>query len=173
MGGKDSCGNQAANKQPNSQSSSTSLIAQKSNVKISASNMSPQETVSLITAYSGNKFGNGWATVAKQGQKDGLKVNLYRSTHYQLSDGGQGIAYIVTAGGNNSGLVYTVNGNDVTIYQNAQPNQNAKKLTTISRSAMVKYINENSQAKLVQTLAKNAQVSDKTNGGLSTASSSA
>lgn len=67
------CGSQAANKQTNGQSSSTSLIAQKSTVKISATNMSPQETVSLITAYSGNKFGNDWATVAKQGQKRRVK----------------------------------------------------------------------------------------------------
>lgn len=153
-------------------SSSSSLLTSKSSTKISQDNLTPQQTVSLVTAYAGNKFGDHWATVAKNAQKDGLQVDLYSADHYQLSDKGQGVAYNVRAGNKTSDLIYTVNGNDVTIFERAQANQPAKKLISVSRSAMVKYINANGQGKLVNQLAQSAQVNDKRTSNDSTTSNS-
>lgn len=157
------CGSQFANRQA---SSSSSLIAAKTNDKVSQDNLTPQQTVALITAYAGNKFGGNWATTAKAGQQNGITVNLFRTSKYQLSDNGQGVAYNVVANGKTTALVYTVNGDDVTIYQDAQPGKDAKKLATVSRADMVKYINRNGQGQLVKNLATGAKVVDKTNGGL-------
>ena len=122
------CGNQANNKATNSSSaSSSSLLVAKSNVKVNSDNMSPQEAVSLISTYCGLRYGGNWAAMAKEAQKVGLQVNLYPSSKYQLSDGGQGVAYDVTAGGKSQGLVYTVNNDDVNIYQNVKENQKSTK----------------------------------------------
>ncbi|WP_242362144.1 hypothetical protein [Limosilactobacillus antri] len=158
------CGNQTTSKDTSSASSS-SLLAPKTDNKISQDNLTPQQTVAVITAYAGNKYGNDWATTAKAGQQNGLQVSLYRTNKYQLSDNGQGVAYNVTANGKDTGLVYTVNGNNVTIYEGAQSGQ-AKKLTTVSRAEMVQYLNQNGQGQLVNNLATGAKVVDKTNGSL-------
>lgn len=153
-------------------SSSASLIAEKSSTKISADGMSPQQAVSLVTAYAGNKFGGQWAQVAKQAQRSKLQVNLYPTSRYQLSDNGQGMAYEVTAGGKSTGLVYTINPNDeVVIYRGAQSGQAARKLTTISKPAMARYINHNGQGMLVNRLAENARVIDKSTPGSQSSSS--
>lgn len=161
------CGNQTSTSKDASSASSSGLLAPKTNSKISQGNLTPQQTVAVITAYAGNKYGNDWATTAKSGQQNGLQVNLYRTNKYQLSDNGQGVAYNVTANGKDTGLVYTVSGNNVTIYENAQSGQ-AKKLTTVSRADMVQYLNDNGQGQLVNNLATGAKVVDKTNGGLTT-----
>lgn len=147
------------------QSSSSSLIAAKTNGKVDKDNQSPQQSVAVITAYAGNKYGNKWASTAKSAQQKGLQVNLFRTNKYQLSDNGQGVAYNVTVNGQPSGLVYTLKGSNVTIYENANAGQ-AKKLGTVSRSKMVDYLNDNGQGQLVDNLAKGAKVVDKTNGGL-------
>lgn len=152
-------------------SSSSSMLAPKTNDKINSDNLSPQQTVAVITAYAGNKYGNQWASTAKAAEQGGLQVNLYRTNKYQLSDNGQGVAYNVTANGKSTGLVYTVSGNNVTIYEDADNGQ-AKKLTTISRADMVNYLNTNGQGQLVNNLSKGAQVVDKTNGGLNAPSAS-
>lgn len=102
--------------------------------------------------------------MAKEAQKEGLQVNLYPSSKYQLSDGGQGVAYDVTAGGKSQGLVYTVNNDDVNIYQNVKENQKSTKLATISKSEMANYVNQEGQGKLVNDLAAKAQVVDKRSG---------
>lgn len=136
------CGNRANNKAANSSSaSSSSLLVAKSNVKVNSDNMSPQEAVSLISTYCGLRYGGNWAAMAKEAQKEGLQVNLYPSSKYQLSDGGQGVAYDVTAGGKSQGLVYTINNDDVNIYQNVKENQKSTKLATISKSEMANYVN--------------------------------
>lgn len=159
------CGNQANNKAANSSSaSSSSLLVAKSNVKVNSDNMSPQEAVSLISTYCGLRYGGNWAAMAKDAQKEGLQVNLYPSSKYQLSDGGQGVAYDVTAGGKSQGLVYTVNNDDVNIYQNVKENQKSTKLATISKSEMANYVNQEGQGKLVNDLAAKAQVVDKRSG---------
>ena len=151
------CGNQANNKAANSSSaSSSSLLVAKSNVKVNSDNMSPQEAVSLISTYCGLRYGGNWAAMAKEAQKEGLQVNLYPSSKYQLSDGGQGVAYDVTAGGKSQGLVYTVNNDDVNIYQNVKENQKSTKLATISKSEMANYVNQEGQGKLVNDLAAKA-----------------
>lgn len=162
------CGSQTSSKDASS-SSSSSLLAAKTSDKISQK-LNPQQTVAVITAYAGNRYGNDWAATAKAGQQNGLQVNLYPTNKYRLSDNGQGVAYSVTANGKDTGLVYTVNGNNVTIYENAQSGQ-AKKLTTVSRAAMVSYLNNNGQGQLVNNLATGAKVVDKTNGGLTTSPS--
>lgn len=129
------CGNQTNNKVANSSSaSSSSLLVAKSNVKINSDNMSPQEAVSLISTYCGLRYG------------------------------GQGVAYDVTAGGKSQGLVYTVNNDDVNIYQNVKENQKSTKLATISKSEMANYVNQEGQGKLVNDLAAKAQVVDKRSG---------
>lgn len=158
------CGTQSTSTGKGS-SSSSSLLAAKTSDKVSATNLTPQQTVAVITAYAGNKYGGDWASTAKKAEQDGLQVNLYRTDKYQLSDNGQGVAYNVTANGQSTGLVYTVKDNDVTIYQDAQSGS-AKKLATISRSGMVDYLNRNGQGQLVNNLSKGAKVVDKTNGGL-------
>lgn len=159
------CANQSDNKAANSSSaSSSSLLVAKSNVKINSDNMSPQEAVSLISTYCGLRYGGNWATMTKEAQKEGLQVNLYPSSKYQLSDGGQGVAYDVTAGGKSQGLVYTVNNDDVNIYQNVKENQKSTKLATISKSEMANYVNQEGQGKLVNDLAAKAQVVDKRSG---------
>ncbi|MBV0922271.1 hypothetical protein JSQ84_07950 [Limosilactobacillus reuteri] len=159
------CGNQANNKAANSSSaSSSSLLVAKSNVKVNSVNMSPQEAVSLISTYCGLRYGGNWAAMVKEAQKEGLQVNLYPSSKYQLSDGGQGVAYDVTAGGKSQGLVYTVNNDDVNIYQNVKENQKSTKLATISKSEMANYVNQEGQGKLVNDLAAKAQVVDKRSG---------
>lgn len=151
------------------QSSSSSLIAAKTNDKVDKDNQSPQQSVAVITAYAGNKYGNKWASTAKSAQQKGLQVNLFRTSKYQLSDNGQGVVYNVTVNGQPSGLVYTLKGSNVTIYENADTGQ-AKKLGTVSRSAMVDYLNDNGQGQLVNNLSKGAKVVDKTNGGLTSPS---
>ena len=78
-----------------------------------------------------------------------------------MSDEGQGVAYDVTAGGKSQGLVYTVNNDDVNIYQNVKENQKSTKLATISKSEMANYVNQEGQGKLVNDLAAKAQVVDK------------
>lgn len=166
------CGNQANNKATNSSSaSSSSLLVAKSNVKVNSDNMSPQEAVSLISTYCGLRYGGNWAAMAKEAQKVGLQVNLYPSSKYQLSDGGQGVAYDVTAGGKSQGLVYTVNNDDVNIYQNVKENQKSTKLATISKSEMANYVNQEGQGKLVNDLAAKAQVVDKRSDDSNTSSS--
>ena len=162
-----SCGQQTSKQGAGSSSSSSSLLVKKTSTKISPST-SPQQSVALITAYAGNKYGKGWATTAKKAQSSGLQVNLYQSNKYKLADGGQGVAYSVTAGGKDTGLLYTVKGNDVILYSN----NGSQKLGTVSRQQMANYINQNGQGSLVKQLAGNAKVVDKTNGQLSGGSSS-
>ncbi|MDE6947993.1 MAG: hypothetical protein K2O90_00465, partial [Limosilactobacillus sp.] len=57
--------------------------------------------------------------------------------------------------------VYTVNNDDVNIYQNVKENQKSTKLATISKSEMANYVNQEGQGKLVNDLAAKAQVVDK------------
>lgn len=84
------------------------------------------------------------------------------------------MAYDVTAGGQANGLVYTIDQNDdVVIYQGAQPGKRAKKLVTISKPAMAKYVNAHGQGALVNDLAKNAQVVDKSGGATSNGNANA
>lgn len=145
----------------------------KSNEKVSTDNLSPQQAVSLIATYAGNKYGNDWASMAKKAQKQGLQVNLYPTSKYKLSDNGQGVAYDVTAGGKSTGLVYTINkDNTVNIYQNVKEGKLSHKLATISKQDMASYVNRQGQAKLVGDLAKNAQVIDKQSGSQSNSTSS-
>lgn len=158
------CGTQQATSKSNGSSSSSSLLASKSSEKISASNLSPQQSVSLIATYAGNKYGNDWATMTKKAEQKGLQVNLYPTNKYKLSDDGQGVAYDVTAGGKSTGLIYTINNDDVNIYQNVKSGKTNKKLATVSKQDMVNYVNDKGQAKLVTNLAKNAQVVDKRSG---------
>lgn len=156
------CANSASSQQTSRRSSSTSLIAKKSHTRISAQGMTPQQAVSLVTAYAGNRYGGQWAQVAKQAQQSQLVVNLYPTSRYQLSDNGQGMAYAVTANGQDTGLVYTITqDDDVVIYQHAKAGQPAKKLATVTKPAMARYINQHGQGDLVNTLAKGAQVVDK------------
>lgn len=160
------CGQQGSKLGASSSSSSSSLLVKKTSTKINPST-SPQQSVALITAYAGNKYGNGWATTAKKAQSAGLQVNLYQSNKYKLADGGQGVAYSVTAGGKDTGLLYTMKGNDVILYSN----NGSQKLGTVSRQQMANYINQNGQGSLVKQLAGQAKVVDKTNGQLSGGSS--
>ncbi|MEE6635265.1 hypothetical protein [Limosilactobacillus pontis] len=60
------CGNHVGSQQTSESSSSTSLIAKRSRTKVSAQGMTPQQAVSLVTAYAGNRYGGQWARVAKQ-----------------------------------------------------------------------------------------------------------
>lgn len=166
------CGNSSS--QQESSSSSSSLIAKKSSTKISATGMSPQQAVSLVTAYAGNRYGGQWARVAKQAQKDHLQVNLYPTSRYQLSDNGQGMAYAVTANGQATGLVYTITKDDaVVLYRDAKTGQPAKKLATVTKPAMARYINQHGQGDLVNQLAQGAQVVDKSGTTGSTSGSAA
>lgn len=90
------CGaKQAANS--TGSSSETSLLAKKSATKISANNLSPQKTVSLVTVYAGNKFGGAWAKTAKAAKKNGLVTDLESTNGYKLSGKNQGVAYHVHA----------------------------------------------------------------------------
>lgn len=155
------CGNSSSSQQGSS-SSSSSLIAKKSSTKVSAAGMSPQQAVSLVTAYAGNRYGGQWARVAKQAQKSQLRVNLYPTSRYQLSDNSQGMAYAVTANGQETGLVYTLTKDDaVVLYRDAKAGQPAKKLATVTKPAMARYINRHGQGDLVNQLAQDAQVVDK------------
>lgn len=115
----------------------------------------------MIATYAGNKYGADWATMTKKAEKAGLQVKLYSTDKYKLSDNGQGVAYDVTAGGKSTGLVYTINNDDVNLYQNVKSGKTSHKLATVSKQQMVKYVNNKGQAKLVTDLAKNAQVIDK------------
>lgn len=162
------CGAQTSSH--SSSSSSSSLLAAKSSTKVNANNAGPKQSVAMITAYAGNKYGNDWAQTAKSASKNGLQVNLYKSSNYKLSDGGQGVAYNVTVNGQSTSLVYTLKGNNVIIYENANKN-GAKKLGTVSRDEMANYLNQNGQGQFVQKLAGNAQIVDKTNGALNSPSS--
>lgn len=167
------CGNQASKSTAGSSSASlSSLLVAKSSVKVSGDNLTPQQTVSLITTYCGNKYGGEWATVAKQAQQKGLQVNLYSTDKYELSDDGQGVAYEVTAGGKSTGTVYTVDDDDVNIYQNVKSGQKSTKVATISKDEMAQEVNKQGQGKLVNDLTKNAQVVDKRSGDAADTSSS-
>ena len=168
------CGSQQASQVKDSSSSnSSSLLVAKSNEKVSTDNLSPQQAVSLIATYAGNKYGDDWATMAKKAQKQGLQVNLYPTSKYKLSDNGQGVAYDVTAGGKSTGLVYTIKkDNTVNIQQNVKSGKLSHKLATISKQDMASYVNRQGQAKLVGDLAKNAQVIDKQSGSQSSSTSS-
>ncbi len=157
---------------PTNSASSSSLLASSSSTKISENNLTPQQMVSVVTTYAGNKFGNDWATTAKQAKKSGLQVDLYPASNYQLADRGQGVAYNVKAVGKSSNLVYTVKNNDVIIYQNASKKRSGKELATVSRSTMVKYINDKGQGDFVNRLAQSAQVNDKRDSTSNTTSSS-
>ena len=139
---------------PTNDGNSSSLLTSKSSTKVSADNLSPQEMVSLVTTYAGNKYGEQWYQTAKDAKKDGLEVDLYPADHYKLSDNGQGVAYNVKASGKSSNLVYTVNGDNVTIYKNASGNNSGKKLTTVSRSSMVNTVNNQGQGGFVKQLSQ-------------------
>lgn len=52
------CGNHVGSQQTSESSSSTSLIAKRSRTKVSAQGMTPQQAVSLVTAYAGNRYGS-------------------------------------------------------------------------------------------------------------------
>lgn len=163
------CGNQSS---PTNGASSSSLLAKKTNTKMNADNLSPQQTVSAIATYAGNKYGGKWADVAKSAQSKNLTVYLYPSNHFKLSDNGEGVAYNVTAGGKSTGLVYTMSGNNITIFKNATPNHSGTKLGTISRDNMVNYINNKGQVDFVNTLSNGANVVDRRNGNSSDNTSS-
>lgn len=156
---------------PTNNGNSSSLLTSKSSTKISADNLSPQEMVSLVTTYAGNKYGQQWYQTAKDAKKDGLEVDLYPASNYKLSDNGQGVAYNVKASGKSSNLVYTVNGDNVTIYKNASGKVSGKKLATVSRSTMVETVNNQGQGDFVKQLSQNAQVNDKRDDGSSSATS--
>lgn len=162
----------ASQSSPTNSGNSSSLLASKSSEKMSSDNLSPQQTVSAVTTYAGNKYGKDWAKTAKAAHKSSLQVDLYNASRYDLSDKGQGVAYNVRADKQSSKLVYTVNGNNVTIFSNASKNHAAKKLGTVSRKSMVDYLNKNGQSAYANQLAKNAQVNDKRNGDNSSTSSS-
>lgn len=162
----------ASQSSPTNSGNSSSLLASKSSEKISADNLTPQEMVSVVTTYAGNKYGKDWASTAKAAHKSSLQVDLYNADRYDLSDKGQGVAYNVRADQQSSKLVYTVNDNNVTIFSNASKNHAAKKLGTVSRKTMVNYLNNKGQSSYAKQLAKNAQVNDKRNGGSSSSSSS-
>lgn len=164
------CGAQSS--PTNSGSSSSSLLASKSSEKMSADNLSPQQMVSVVTTYAGNKYGKDWATTAKAAHKLTLQVDLYNANRYKLDSKGQGVAYNVHAANQSSKLVYTVDGDNVNIFQNAGKESSAKKLGTVSRKTMVNYLNKNGQSAYANQLAKNAQVNDKRNGDNSSSSSS-
>lgn len=157
---------------PTNSASSSSLLASSSSTKISENNLTPQQMVSVVTTYAGNKFGSDWATTARQAKKEGLQVDLYPANNYQLADRGQGVAYNVKAAGKSSSLVYTVKDNDVIIYQNAGKSHAGKKLATVSRSEMVKFINDKGQGSFVNSLAQSAQVNDKRDSTSNAAGSS-
>ncbi|MBB1079990.1 hypothetical protein H5S09_09255 [Limosilactobacillus sp. STM2_1] len=161
------CGNQNNKSTASSSSSSNSLLTAKSSVQISSNNLTPQETVSLISTYCGLRYGGEWAAMVKQAHENGLQVNLYPSSKYRLSDNGQGVAYDVTAGGKSQGLVYTVNNDDINIYQNVTANRKNTKIATVSKAAMASYVNQKKQGKLVNDLAAKAQVVDKRNSNTS------
>jgi hypothetical protein len=163
------CGAQSS---PTNSGNSSSLLASKSSEKISADNLSPQQMVSVVTTYAGNKYGKDWASTAKAAHKSSLQVDLYNASRYQLSDKGQGVAYNVHADNQSSKLVYTVDGNNVTIYSNASSSKDAKKLGTVSRKSMVNYLNKNGQSAYANQLAKKAQVNDKRSGDNGSSSSS-
>lgn len=147
-----------------SNATSSSLLAKKSAEKLSDENLTPEQTVSLIATYAGNRYGGQWASMVKQAQKSDLQVNIYPADKYQLSDQGQGVAYDVTAGGRSMGLVYTLNGNQVNIYRGVHVGKKSHKLSTIDQKAMIRYVNKYGQAKLVKDLAQKAQVIDKRSG---------
>lgn len=149
----------------NHSSNSSSLLTSKSSTKISADNLTPQQMVSLVTTYAGNKYGQQWYQTAKDAKKNGLQVDLYPASNYKLADDGQGVAYNVKASGKSSNLVYTIQGNSVNIYQGASASKSGKKLTTVSRADMVKDVNNQGQADFVNQLAQNAQVNDKRGNG--------
>lgn len=168
------CGNHVGSQQTSESSSSTSLIAKRSRTKVSAQGMTPQQAVSLVTVYAGNRYGGQWARVAKQARQSQLVVNLYPTDRYRLSDNGQGMAYEVTANGQVTGLIYTIDrDDDVMIYQNAKNGQAAKKLAIVTKSAMADYINQHGQGDLVNQLAKSAQVVDKSGAASSDSNGSA
>lgn len=156
----------------NHNSNSASLLTSKSSTKISADNLTPQQMVSLVTTYAGNKYGQQWYQTAKDAEKNGLQVDLYPASNYKLADDGQGVAYNVKASGKSSNLVYTVQGNSVNIYQGASANKSGKKLTTVSRADMVKDVNNQGQADFVNQLSQNAQVNDKRGNGATSSTDS-
>lgn len=154
------CGQQSKSGQT-SNASSSSLLASKSSQKLSSADLTPEETVSLVATYAGNRYGGQWAKTTKQAEKDGLQVNLYSTDKYKLSDNGQGVAYDVTAGGKQAGLVYTLKNDRINLYRNANSGRTSRKLCTVGKQAMVNYVNKYGQAKLVKDLASKAQVVDK------------
>lgn len=160
------CGSQSASKQSSSASSATT--SSKSNVKVSADNLSPEQAVSLVTAYSSNRFGGEWSKVAQNAKQDGLRANLYTSDKYKLSNNGQGVVYNVATGKNAADLAYTLNTDgSVNIYKNARQGHAGTKLATVSQSQMAKYLNNHGQGQQMNDLSTNAKVVDKRNGDTS------
>lgn len=145
-------------------SSSSSLLASKSNEKLRTSDLTPESSASLIATYAGNKYGKDWASAVKQAPKRGFQVNLYPTSRYRLSNNGQGVAYDVNVKGESKGLVYTLNGDTINIYSQVKLGGRGHRLGTVSRAQMVKYVNHYGQAKLVDDLAAKTQVVDKRNG---------
>lgn len=132
---------------------------------LKATGLSPQETVSVVTAYAGKKFGENWATVMNKAQQSKLEVTFDERSEHPSLDKGQGYVYVVGAeGADDARTYYTLEGDGES--QVIYFYQGAKYLGQSTIKDIVKYLNKLNCDKLVQKLSNSAEV-----GGESASSS--
>lgn len=147
------CSNNAQPKKSHQASGNIKVTKTAAVGHLSARNLSPQKTVSVITTYAGKKYPAEWKAALKNAKKNGLQVNLKNQADYSYMKQGSGVAYMI-----NDDLGYTLKqvGNDSQIYLFAGKQQIGSALI----SQMVHYLNHHNGEKTVNALTKKAKVND-------------
>lgn len=78
---------------------------------LSANNLSPKETVAVITAYAGKKDAKEWGSTLDQAKKKGLTVKLLSQASYMSE--GSGVSYMVS---DDNGYTLKQVGKNITYY---------------------------------------------------------
>lgn len=127
---------------------------------LSANDLSPKETVAVVTAYASKKYGDNWSDLCKDAKKSNLEVDfLTRDKHPKINKG-QGYIYDVGSkdytfetrytleGNGSSQVIYFYEGNDY--------------LGSSTISDIVAYLNKNDGEDLVDELEDGAVIGGET-----------
>ncbi|ALJ24259.1 hypothetical protein AO203_11190 [Lactobacillus gallinarum] len=80
--------------------------------------LTPKENASAITVYAANKYHGTWAKVLNEIRTNGLKISFHNRAAYPKITDGQGYVYDVSANKQNSEACYTLDNEQIIIYDN-------------------------------------------------------
>lgn len=142
---------------------SSKKIVNEDGVRLSTK-LTPKEIASAITVCAANKYHGTWVKVLNEARTNGLKISFHNRSDYPKITNGQGYVYGVSADKQNSGACYTLNDDQIFIYDNQT------ELGSITVDKMVKYLNTHNSAGIVKRLANDVVLgtADNNSNGSST-----